>query len=57
MDKDIVIIVEGGLIQSIRGNTQRVVVRDYDVEGTDPNRCEIDDEGCECIVSEHAPNP
>jgi hypothetical protein len=49
----IVITVQGGLIQQINGipHGTRVLVRDYDVESTDPSDLANDPDGDPCIES------
>jgi hypothetical protein len=52
--KTIIIAMEGGLIQWIEGIPEdvRIIVRDYDVKGADPNDLSRDEDGDECFVSE-----
>ncbi len=49
--KTITVGVYGGMIQWIQGIPEdvRVVVRDYDIEGADPDDLSHDAEGNECI--------
>lgn len=43
----VVIVVEGGAVQNILadGTSVDVLVKDYDIEGTEPNQTAMDDEG------------
>jgi len=52
--KTITITVEGGVIQGIAGIPEdvRIVVKDYDVEGAEPNNLSHDENGNACVVSE-----
>ena len=52
--------VEGSVIQNIDfancSASLEVIVRDYDTEGTEPERILRDDEGQECLVSVYHPD-
>lgn len=51
--KEIVITVEGGVIQEIDNPTNhKIIVRDYDIEGSDEDALQEDDNGNEYIESE-----
>jgi len=51
--RKIYIDVEGGLIQEIKDipSDIEIIVRDYDVEGSDGDRITKDDQGRECFES------
>lgn len=54
-EKDIIITVDGGVIQDITfppNCTTRIIVRDYDVEGMEDDRLEED---AEFVESEYDP--
>lgn len=52
-DKEIIIRVEGGLIQSIENIPNDVTIRvwDYDTDGVDESLTEFDDHGESCVES------
>ena len=57
-DKDIIITVEGGVIQDITfppGCKTRIIVQDFDIEGTDEDQLTITESGDECVESEYDP--
>lgn len=54
MDESIVITVEGGVIQDIpfpEGCKIKVIVQDFDIEGTEEDQLTMLDSGDECIES------
>jgi hypothetical protein len=55
MIPEILIIVEGGLVQDVVciSGQCRVRVHDYDVEGSDPEDIETNDEGEEFLASDY----
>ena len=57
-DEDIIITVEGGVIQDITfppNCKTKVIVRDFDIEGSDEDMLTITDDGDECLEMEYDP--
>ena len=60
-DTQIVIVVEGGVIQQVCfgekvANDVSVLIRDFDTDSVDESELGTDDEGNSCIVSEWFPD-
>ena len=58
-NKDILIVVDGGVIQDIifpPGCTTKIIVRDYDIEGTEEDALSLNEDGEECLESEYDPS-
>lgn len=52
MEKLVVVTVEGGVVQHVETpEGVKVVVRDYDAEGCDPDTLSVDEDGNEFIES------
>ena len=49
---EVIIVVRGGVAEVLsKSDNVRVIIRDYDIEGTDGRRLITDPDGDECIES------
>jgi hypothetical protein len=54
MDNKVIIQVRGGIADVVHLPPDvELLIRDYDIDGTDPDRLDLDDDGNLCVVSEY----